>query len=203
MDPIPPQLSKNNPLATWSLTLSIFGLLLSPCCPPLMLFLCVPAVICGHKARGRIQRAMTAEGSGTSVAGLVIGYIGIAVTILALPIYLAIALPAFAKARAKATEARDASIAMVCQSNLQQLQAAKDQYMLEHQGALPKSIDELVGPSLPATAAKCPGTGTYSLGGMNGEVSCSAHSTKAEKLKIPGAPEVEGALELEPAPREK
>lgn len=203
MDAIPPQLPKNNPLATWSLSLSIFGLLLSPCCPPLMLFLCVPAVICGHKARGRIQRAMTQEGSGTSVAGLVIGYIGIALTILALPVYLAIAIPAFTKARAKATEARDASIGLVCQANLLQLQAAKDQYMLDHQGALPKSINELVSPSLPVTATTCPGKGVYSLGGMNGEVSCSLHTIKPVSPKIPGVPEVDGALELEPAKREK
>lgn len=190
MEIVTPKLPQNNPLATWSLVLSIFGLLLGPCCPPLMLALSVPAVICGHKARGRIQRAMTKEGAGTSVAGLVIGYVGMAVTILFIPIYLAIALPAFTKARAKATE-------VACQNNLRMIAAAKDQYVLDHQAEVPATLDALVDAKLLNKLPVCPAGGEYALGKISEDPTCSKHAIETSEDVLPSVPEPMTESEVE------
>ena len=63
--------SKTSSGAVWSLVLGILSLL---CLGPVT---GIPAVICGHKARGTIRRSSGAvTGSVMAMAGLVLGYIG-------------------------------------------------------------------------------------------------------------------------------
>lgn len=69
-------------LAVWSLGLAILGII---CCG---LFTGIPAVICGHKARADIRNSQGAlGGDGMAVAGLILGYIGIVVTIVITLVY--------------------------------------------------------------------------------------------------------------------
>lgn len=72
---------KTEPLAIWSLVLSIVSL-----------FSCgfihgIPGVICGHLALSKIRRNTTFEGHGIAVAALIIGYVSITLwLILIMPI---------------------------------------------------------------------------------------------------------------------
>ena len=69
------------------------------------IFAGIPAVILGHKSRGRIKRSMGAlTGDGIALAGLIMGYL----SFLAIPFILiiaAIAIPNLLRARIAANEA--------------------------------------------------------------------------------------------------
>ena len=70
--------SANEPLAVWSFVLSLIGLF---CCGGLA---SIPAIICGHVAISRIGNPPRKSGKGLAIAGLVLGYIGILLILLAL-----------------------------------------------------------------------------------------------------------------------
>jgi hypothetical protein len=82
----------------------------------------IPAVICGHLARGQIRNADGAlAGSGMALTGLILGYVTIACcTVLLLA---AIAIPSF-------FNARDTSRKNSCINNLRQIDGAQQQAML-------------------------------------------------------------------------
>ena len=66
------------PLAIWALILGIASLVF--CCLPLA----IPAIICGHLARSRIEQTPeAASGSGMAMAGLIMGYVSVLAFILA------------------------------------------------------------------------------------------------------------------------
>ncbi len=83
-------------------------------------------MICGHVAQSRIKAAGGAlEGHGMALAGLIMGYAGMAVFILIM-MMIAIAVPSFVRAR-------DTSRQNACINNLRHIEIAKDQYALEHE----------------------------------------------------------------------
>lgn len=93
----PAQHARSDGGATGSLVCGILGFLICP------LILSIVAVILGHTSRGRIARSNGALlGSGKALAGLILGYLGIAFSIL----YVAIMIPAVTAviADAKVTE---------------------------------------------------------------------------------------------------
>jgi len=63
-------------------------------------------------------------GEGIAIAGFVLGYIGIALAIVIIPMQLAIAIPSFMRART--TSQKNA-----CINNLRQIESAKDSYSIE------------------------------------------------------------------------
>ena len=65
--PSPPA-GQTEPLAIWSLVLSLLGLF---CCG---LVSGVPGIICGHLALSKIEKRPEVQGRGLAIAGLVIGY---------------------------------------------------------------------------------------------------------------------------------
>ncbi len=67
---------RTQPLAIWSLVLSIVGLF---CCG---FIVAVPGVICGHLAISKIRKEPNLGGTGLAVTGLVIGYVAIAVWVI-------------------------------------------------------------------------------------------------------------------------
>jgi len=150
--------TKTSALAIWSLVLGILGLMLSLVC--LAFFLAIPAVICGHKALSRIKRSAGALGGhGLAVAGLVTGYIGIGVTLVSIPLVMTIAIPNFVKAR-------DASMKNACLNNLREIEAAKEQWAMDHHKRAtdqPTQSDLL--PYLKNHQwPQCPAEGTYTIG---------------------------------------
>jgi hypothetical protein len=160
----PPQFSsspRTSATAIWSLVLGILG------------FLCfsfvtgIPAVICGHIAQGKIKRSGGAlTGSGLAIAGLVTGYISIAMAIFVIPMLLAIAIPNFVKARNIAQQ-------NICIMNLNQIDNAIKNWALETKqssDAVPQFQD--LSPYLPSTPV-CPLGGVYHLGKVSEKPTCS------------------------------
>jgi Domain of unknown function (DUF4190)/GYF domain 2 len=63
--------AKTEPLAIWSLVLSLVGLF---CCG---FVVGIGGVVCGHLALSKLQREPQLEGRGLATAGLIIGYLAI------------------------------------------------------------------------------------------------------------------------------
>jgi hypothetical protein len=73
---IPPPPLLNEPLAVWSLVLSLLAVC-GWCCTPVGIT-AIGGVVCGHLALSRIKAEPRLQGHGLAVAGLVIGYCAIA-----------------------------------------------------------------------------------------------------------------------------
>ncbi len=81
----PPQKFSGMAIAALVLALLTFPLnMFSPLVGfPLGLLSCIPAVFCGHAALGQIRGSRMLRGKGLAITGLVIGYLVLAVTLLA------------------------------------------------------------------------------------------------------------------------
>jgi competence protein ComGC len=114
------------------------------------IFAGIPAVICGHLASGRIKRSGgLLDGQGLALAGLITGYISIAL----FPLMLAIAVPNFVKAREVAQK-------NTCLNNLRQLDGAIEMFALENkkQPRDPVTLNDLA-PYMKSSMV-CPSGGT-------------------------------------------
>jgi len=164
-EPIPPVAGAPQPktscLAIWSLVLGILSLVC------FSIFTAIPGVICGHMAFSRIKRSAGAlTGQGLAIAGLVTGYLGIALAVVMIPLMLAIAIPNFVKAR------ETAQINM-CINNLRQIDAAKQEWALEKgkKGDAIPTVQDLT-PYL-KTFPNCPAGGTYTIGAVSNSPVCT------------------------------
>jgi len=171
-NPSPP---KTSTLAVWSLVLGILSL----AC--FSIFAAIPGIICGHKALSRIKHSGgTIAGHGLAIAGLVTGYIGLALAIVFVPMMLAIAIPNFVKARSTAQM-------NACVNNLRQIDAAKQQWALENkkrttdiptESELAPYLNLKNGPMGPML--KCPAGGNYNLNAAGVKPTCSILGHKIE-----------------------
>lgn len=89
------------PLAIWSLVLGIISIV---GCAFGGVLAGIPAVICGHIGRSRIQGNPSLRGAGMALAGLICGYLSVAVVPVA--IIAAIAIPNIAGITQQANEAK-------------------------------------------------------------------------------------------------
>jgi competence protein ComGC len=173
---IPPPLAaasqpKTSALAIWSLVLGILGILfLLICVGPLF---AIPAVICGHMAYSRIKRsAGVLTGDGLALAGLITGYVGIGLSMLVLPMLAAIAIPNFVKARSTAQ-------ANACINNLRQIDAAANEFALEHSKTngeamnFPEDLTPYIKLNAQGKIPACPAGGTYSIKHVGDIPTCS------------------------------
>jgi hypothetical protein len=153
---------KNSGLAISSLVLGILSL---TC---FYIFAAVPAVICGHLAYSRIKRSGgMLTGSGLALAGLITGYIGIALSLFMIPLMVAIAIPNFVKA--KETAQKNA-----CINHLQQISGAKRSWAAENKkedDAIPTAQDLSL--YLKSGTLSCPAGGVYSINSMSQKPTCS------------------------------
>jgi competence protein ComGC len=161
--PTPPSipLQRTSPTAIWSLVLGILSLLC------FSIFAGIPAVICGHIAHGKIKRSNgLLTGSGMALAGLITGYISIAMAVFIIPVLLAISVPNFVKARNVARQ-------HACINNLRQLDGAKQQWALEKKQPEDATATlQDIQPYLKSPLA-CPSGGTYRLGKVSEKPTCS------------------------------
>jgi competence protein ComGC len=177
---IPPAMSaapqpKTSALAIWSLVLGILGLLfLLVCISPLF---AIPAVICGHMAYSRIKRSSgVLAGQGMALAGLITGYVSIALSVFLLPMMMAIAIPNFVKARAT-------SQANTCINHLRQIDAAANQFALEHGKTngeainFPDDLTPYIKLNSQGKIPSCPSGGIYSIKRVGDTPTCSLGTT--------------------------
>lgn len=96
----------------------------------------IPAVITGHLARSRIKQSAGAlSGGGMALAGLILGYLCLVLTFVA--VLASLAVPAFSSMQQKAVQAKT-------MSNAKQLVIGMKQYAAEHDGSLPPTLETLV-----------------------------------------------------------
>jgi len=113
---VPPSQRKTEPLSIWSLVLGILSIVVCS------LLTGIPAVICGHIGLGRIKRDPSLDGKGMALAGLITGYFGLLVPVIA--IFAALAIPAFVGAKEKGTASQ-------MLSGMKQLHLAMQQAQLD------------------------------------------------------------------------
>jgi hypothetical protein len=162
-NPTPPPTPsiRTSAAAVWSLVLGILSL----AC--FSVITGIPAVICGHVAHGKIKRSGgLLTGSGMALAGLITGYLSIALAVFVIPMLVAIAVPNFVKAR-------NAAMQNACINNLCQLDGAVQEWALENK----KPADAVatmqdLSPFLKSPMV-CPGGGVYKLGQVSEKPICS------------------------------
>jgi hypothetical protein len=157
--PVPPVAGvATSRLAIWSLVLGCLAIvLLVVCLGPLF---AIPAVICGHLAFGRIKQSRgLLAGQGMALAGLITGYISIGLSLILIPMMVAIALPNFVRARQTAQQ-------NICVKNLRMIDVAKQSWALENR----KTLEDEPAPSALApylrrdfSLLRCPAGGSYSI----------------------------------------
>lgn len=163
-----PPAPKTDGLAVTSLVLGIMSVV---CCTVFLTG--IPAAICGHKARRRIQESGgRLEGDGMALAGLILGYLGIGMT-LVVAMMTAIAIPSFLKAR-------DQAQLNMCMNNLRMIESAKEQWALAEKKAEGTAVDdEAVNEYLPAVPV-CSVGGEYSYNAIGEAAECDVHGTLEE-----------------------
>ena len=164
----PAQPPKTSALAIWSLVLGILGIVLSLGC--IGILFSIPAVICGHMAYSRIKRSTgRLAGEGLALGGMITGYGSTIVSLVCIPLLMAIAIPNFIRAR-------DTAQMNACINNLRQIDAAKNQWASENNkttNAVPTMQD--LNPYLKngAESLHCPAGGTYTIGPVGESPTCS------------------------------
>jgi len=146
---------KTSGLAITSLVLGIVGI-------------SIPAVICGHIALSKIKQSPKLTGGGMALAGLILGYIHIAVMIVGM--LAAIAIPSFVHSRDLAEQNR-------CINNMRMIDGAKQQAAMEMgwtdttdcDDATNKThVNEYIKGGLPT----CPSGGTYTYNDVQDDPEC-------------------------------
>lgn len=118
-------------LAITSLVLGIGSLLCG-------VFTGIPAVICGHLAKGQIRRSGgQIQGSGLATAGLITGYLGIILAIVGVVAVMNSAMPAFGKIKAQA------DAAMLTNQGIK-VHAQCIRFAGENGGRFPETLEELL-----------------------------------------------------------
>jgi hypothetical protein len=119
----------------------------------------IPAIITGHIARSRARRQPEVYGgAGLALVGLILGYLGTALTIVVIAVAAAVALPALAKGKSRAQTVN-------CVNNLKQVCLAARIWANDHGDVFPPDIvtmsNELYSPKIlvcPGDPSKIPAT---------------------------------------------
>ena len=106
--------------------------------------------------------------------------IEIMIVVLIIGILLAIAVPNFVRAR-------ESSRAKACVANLKQIDSAKEQYAMDNKlaaGAGAPNMTDLVGSAnYIKNTPTCPASGTYTIGAIGTDPSCSYNATAPSYAK--------------------
>jgi competence protein ComGC len=103
----------------------------------------IPAIICGHLARARARRSPGQYGGeGFALAGLIMGYVGLVVTLVILP---ALLLPALSRAKSKAQE-------ISCRNNLKMIGLSFRTWAIDNDGNYPFNLSTNKGGTMELSA---------------------------------------------------
>ena len=165
--PAPLAPPKNCGMAIASL---VCGVLSMTCCG---FFTGIPAIILGHLAKTKIKQSQNSlSGEGLALAGLILGYVNLALSIILIPIYAAIAIPAF-------VQAQDNVKKMRCINNLQFIDSAKQQWAVANnfskQAGEGPTWNDLLAPDKGylKRSPTCDKGGRYTIGNMGEKPACS------------------------------
>jgi hypothetical protein len=124
-------------LAVTSLVLGIVSLVV--CLGPLT---AIPAIICGHVARRRARQSPAQYGGpGMALAGLVLGYVSVALLLAMAVFYGAMLLPALSQAKGKAEEIR-------CANNTKMIGLSFRTWAIDHSDQFPFNVSTNQGGTL-------------------------------------------------------
>jgi hypothetical protein len=124
---------QQNGLAITSLVLGLLSLV----CLPVLTG--IPAIICGHLARGRARRLPGLYGgAGFALAGLIMGYVSFVAVLVILPAML---LPALSQAKGKAQSIN-------CANNMKQIGLAFRTWAIDHDDNFPFNVSTNKGGTL-------------------------------------------------------
>jgi Domain of unknown function (DUF4190)/GYF domain 2 len=124
---------QQNGLAITSLVLGLLSLV----CLPVLAG--IPAIICGHLARGRARRLPGLYGgAGFALAGLIMGYVSFVAVLVILPAML---LPALSQAKGKAQSIN-------CANNMKQIGLAFRTWAIDHDDNFPFNVSTNKGGTL-------------------------------------------------------
>jgi hypothetical protein len=99
----------------------------------------IPAIICGHLARGRARRSPGQYGgAGFALAGLILGYVSLVVTLVIFPAML---LPALTRAKGKAQS-------VSCRNNMKQIGLSFRTWAIDNDGNFPFNLSTNKGGTL-------------------------------------------------------
>jgi len=141
---------KNQTLAVTSMVLGILSLV------PFSIVAGIPAVIAGHIARSRIQEAPEQYGGGRlALAGLIMGYVSMAVAAVGLVLLAVSMLPSLLPAMTDARSRAQAQ-SVGCINNLKQVSIAIRLYAADHQGVFPASFMQITNQLGSPTVLICP-----------------------------------------------
>jgi hypothetical protein len=157
-------------LAITSLVLGILGfVMLGP-------LGAIPAIICGHIAKSKINaNPETLTGEGMALAGLIMGYVQIGLLVLMVPLMAAIAIPSFVKAR-------ETSQLNACINNMRQIDSAKEQWAMANNASEGSTVAVTAANEYMKKAPVCPAGGAYEYKVIGEEPACSAHGTMSEVM---------------------
>lgn len=125
-----PSADDGSALAVWSLILGLFSVL------GCLFFSGIPAVICGHMALARKDRAAVKTGKGIAVTGLVTGYFGTILMPIVVAVLAGLALPVFSSVQEKAKATQSIN-------NVRQIAIGLLAYANDHDDQFPPSLDAL------------------------------------------------------------
>ena len=136
----------------------------------------IPAVICGHIAKSKIKKnPEQLQGDGFALAGLIMGYLMIGISLLIIPIVAAIAIPAFSAARSSAMEHS-------CINNMRIIEMGKQQLVLEENMPEGAGVNGAhLSPYIHCefTELHCMDQGVYTINPIGTLPECSVHGTAA------------------------
>jgi hypothetical protein len=112
----------------------------------------IPAIICGHIARARARRfPVVYGGAGLALAGLIMGYVGLVMTLVILPAML---LPALSQAKGKAQRIN-------CANNLKQIGLAFRTWAIDNGDQFPSNVSTNKGGTMELSIANREGVDAH------------------------------------------
>lgn len=145
----PPPAGQQTGLAITSLVLGILSIIC------LGLLTGIPAVICGHIAHNRARREPAQYGgAGLAIAGFVMGYAGIVLSIVFVAIYSAMLFPALGKAKSRAQ-------LINCSNNMKQIGLAFKTWAIDNNDQFPFNVGTNKGGTLEVSERGADGFDKY------------------------------------------
>ena len=149
-----------------SMILGICSITIVPCLAT------IPAIVCGHKSRKQSKQSNTSP-SGMALAGLITGYLGLIPLIIgSLMILGAVASPNLSRMQSNSQKTS-------CHAQLMQINGSKEMWATQEKRADGDTPSESqLGLYFRDGMPTCPGGGSYTIGPVGSDASCTVHGLR-------------------------